>query len=49
MRPQKAYDMVNEQCEIDDKLFIQKYKKKFIDIDCPNYGKIGQVAFIKYG
>jgi len=49
MRPKKAYDMISRQRVIDGNSFYKKYKNKFVDINCPSCGSLGQISFTKYG
>ena len=49
MRPEEEYELLSKQRVNDGKAFYKKYKERFIDIDCPSCGEIGEAAFLKYG
>ena len=49
MRPKKSYQTILIQREIDGKSFYEKYRKQFVDINCPACGGKGEVIFSKYG
>ena len=49
MRPQKEYENILGQREIDGKAFSAKYAGEFVAVDCPACGGKGKKRFKKYG
>ncbi|MDD3905568.1 MAG: class I SAM-dependent methyltransferase [Candidatus Omnitrophica bacterium] len=49
MRPQDIYEKVIAQRALDGEAFFEKYKDRFIDVNCPACGASGAYVFSKYG